>query len=99
MARLLAVDIMMPAYYHHDVRTTLTLDDDVAAKVKAESRRSGRAFREVVNDALRRGLMSGRPVKRAAFRVRARSLGGRRPGLQMDSIADLLEQVEGPLHK
>jgi hypothetical protein len=90
---------MMPDSYHHDVRTTLTLDNDVAAKLKAESRRSGRAFRDVVNDALRRGLMSDRPAKRAPFRVRARSLGGRRPGLHTDSVADLLEQVEGPLHK
>ena len=89
----------MPATYHHDVRTTLTLDDDVAAKVKAESRRSGRAFREVVNDALRRGLLPERPAKRASFRIRPRSLGGRRPGLHTDSVADLLEQVEGPLHK
>lgn len=38
------------------MRTTLTLDDDVAAKLKAEARRTGRAFRDVVNDALRLGL-------------------------------------------
>lgn len=81
------------------MRTTLTLDDDVAAKLKAESRRSGRAFREVVNEAIRRGLMAHRPARREPFRVRARSLGGRRPGLHNDSIADLLEQVEGPLHR
>jgi hypothetical protein len=93
------VDIMMRGDQHHDVRTTLTLDDDVAAKLKAESRRSGRAFREVVSEALRRGLVSDRRAKRAPFRLRARSLGGRRPGLHTDSVADLLEQVEGPLHK
>ena len=81
------------------MRTTLTLDDDVAAKLRAESRRSGRAFREVVNDAIRRGLMTERPAKRTPFRVRTRSLGGRRPGLEADSIGDLLEQVEGPLHR
>jgi len=32
------------------VRTTLTLDDDVAAKLQAAARKSGRAFREVVNE-------------------------------------------------
>jgi plasmid stability protein len=90
---------MMPADYHHDVRTTLTLDDDVAAKLKAAARRSGRAFRDVVNDTLRRGLMTDRPGKRAPFQVRARSLGGRRPGVRLDNIGDLLEQVEGPLHR
>jgi hypothetical protein len=81
------------------VRTTLTLDDDVAAKLKAETRRTGRPFRDVVNDALRRGLLVSRPPKRAPFRVRTRSLGGLRPGLRLDSIADLLEQIEGPLHR
>jgi plasmid stability protein len=70
----------MPAAYHQDVRTTLTLDDDVAAKLKATARRSGRGFREVVNETLRRGLMAERPARRAVFKVAARSLGGLRPG-------------------
>ncbi|CAN5825126.1 ribbon-helix-helix domain-containing protein [soil metagenome] len=90
---------MMPAAYHQDVRTTLTLDDDVAAKLRAAARRSGRPFREVVNDTLRRGLMTDRPGKRSPFRVRTRSLGGLRPGLSLDNISDLLDQVEGPLHR
>jgi hypothetical protein len=81
------------------VRTTLTLDADVAAKLKAESRRSGRSFKDVVNDALRRGLLPERASRRAPFRVQARSLGGRRRGLHTDSVADLLEQLEGPLHR
>jgi hypothetical protein len=81
------------------VRTTLTIDDDVAAKLKAAARRSGRAFRDVVNEALRRGLLSDRSAKRLPFQVKARSLGGLRPGLNPDSIADLLEQIEGPLHR
>ena len=38
------------------MRTTLTLDDDVAAKLKAESRRAGRPFKEIVNETLRSGL-------------------------------------------
>ena len=41
------------------MRTTLTLDDDVAAKLRAEMRRSGMSFREVLNDAIRRGLITG----------------------------------------
>jgi hypothetical protein len=80
------------------VRTTLTLDDDLAAKLAAESRRTGRSFRDVVNDALRRGLV--RPAaRRQPFTVVARDLGALRPGLSLDSIADVLEQVEGPLHR
>jgi hypothetical protein len=38
------------------MRTTITLDDDVAARLKAESRRPNRPFREIVNETLRRGL-------------------------------------------
>ena len=90
---------MMPDTYHHDVRTTLTLDDDVAAKLKAAVRRSGRPFRDVVNETLRRGLTAERPPRRERFRITPRSLGGLRPGIRIDSIGDLLEQVEGPRHR
>lgn len=80
------------------MRTTLTLLDDVAAKLKSLSRRSGRAFREVVNDVLRRGL--ARPPATSArepFRVTARDLGALRPGLSLNNLAELVERVEGPL--
>jgi hypothetical protein len=81
------------------MRTTLTLDDDVAAKLKLLVRRTGRAFRDVVNETLRRGLAHPQPHKRQPFVVSARELGQRRPGLNFDNIADLLDQVEGPLHR
>jgi hypothetical protein len=42
------------------MRTTLNSDEDVAAKLRAESRRADRPFREIVNEALRRGLASRR---------------------------------------
>ena len=82
------------------MRTTLTLDDDVAAKLRSAARRSGHTFRDVVNDTLRRGLarLPSAP-SREPFRVIARDLGARRPGLSFDSVADLLEQIEGPLHR
>jgi hypothetical protein len=80
------------------VRTTLTLDDDLAAKLQSLSRRSGRAFREVVNDVLRRGLARLPATSaREPFRVTARDLGARRPGLSLDNVAELIEHVEGPL--
>jgi hypothetical protein len=83
------------------MRTTLTLDDDVAAKLKAESRRAGRPFREIVNETLRLGLMSRRVAtrRRQSFKVRARDLGNLKPGLSLDRVAELIEQVEGPLHR
>jgi hypothetical protein len=82
------------------VRTTLTLDDDVAAKLKAESRRTGRPFRDIVNETLRSGLASRRvTASRRAFRITARDLGHLTPGLSLDNVAGLIEQVEGPLHR
>ena len=82
------------------MRTTITLDEDVAAKLKALTRRTGRAFRDIVNDTLRRGLMA-RPAARPSekFRVVTRDLGALRPGLSLDSSADLIEQVEGPVYR
>ena len=38
------------------MRTTLTLDDDIAAALRERARTLNRTFRQVVNEALRRGL-------------------------------------------
>lgn len=81
------------------MRTTLTLDPDVAAKVKAEMRRTGASMKDVVNEMLRRGLvLTQKASAQEPFVVKARPLGVR-PGLNYDCISELLEQVEGPLHK
>jgi len=82
------------------MRTTLTPDEDVAAKLKAESRGTGRAFREIVNETLRRGLASQDITARPqAFTVTARDLGDLKPGLSLDNVAELIEQVEASLHR
>jgi hypothetical protein len=81
------------------MRTTLTLDDDVAAKLAADSRKSGRSFKETVNHYLRLGLNAKKQAAdRKPFKVRAQSLGTT-PGLNYDDIAGLIEQIEGPIHK
>ncbi|WP_119274078.1 DUF2191 domain-containing protein [Taklimakanibacter deserti] len=82
------------------MRTTLTLDEDVAAKLKAESRRAGRPFRDVVNETLRRGLASRRiTARQQPFKVMARDLGNLKSGLSLDNVAELLDHVEGPLYR
>lgn len=82
------------------MRTTLTLDPDVAAKLKTLTRKTGRAFRDVVNDTLRRGL-AGRAATATGqpFKVRVRDLGSLRPGLNLDDVWGVIEQIEGPLHR
>jgi hypothetical protein len=79
------------------VRTTLTLDDDVAAKLADAVRRLDRPYRTVVNDALRRGLEAP-PPGLEPFVVDARPMG-LRPGLDLDDIEGLLDLVEGPLRR
>ena len=76
------------------MRTTLTLDDDIAAKLRAEVRRSGKPFKEVVNQTLRTGLNSLSQAKAfPPYRVKARNLG-LKPGFSYDNIGELLEQVD-----
>lgn len=81
------------------MRTTLTLEPDVAARVRAEMRRTGKSFKETVNDLMRLALAArGKQTNLPPFKVRARPLG-ERPGLNYDCIGELLEQVEGPFYK
>jgi len=78
------------------MRTTLTIDDDIVAKLNAEMRRSGKSFKETVNETLRNGLTVRKELKSAeSFKVRARALGTY-PGLNYDNIGELLEQIEEP---
>ncbi len=41
------------------MRTTLTLDDDLAHALRDAARHSGRSFKEIVNDTLRKGFRQG----------------------------------------
>ena len=77
------------------MRTTLTLDDDVEKELRDEARRSGRQFKEVVNDALRRGLSSGSKPGRhpRRFRVRAKACGFR-PGIDLTKLNQLVDELE-----
>jgi len=43
------------------MRTTLTLDDDLAARLKDLAHRQGTTFKDAVNAAIRRGLTSPSP--------------------------------------
>ena len=80
------------------MRTTLSLDDDVARMLQAESRRSGLPFKTVVNHFLRLGMMAARQPVRKPFTVTARNLG-LPVGLSYDNVAELLDTLEGPIHR
>jgi len=81
---------------HHDayMRTTLTLDADVAAKAKRAAAKLGKPFREVINGALRIGLEEVlRPPAAKPYRTKPRPLG-LREGLSYDNIAELLAHTD-----
>jgi hypothetical protein len=82
------------------MRTTLTLDDDIAARLQAESRKTGRPFKIVVNEYLRAGLAQRRAAHKAApFRVEPVRMGALLPGRSYDNIGALLEDAEGHEHR
>jgi hypothetical protein len=77
------------------VRTTLTLDDDVASLLNKEVRRSGESFKQVVNRFLRFGLNTSKRPTRKPFRVKPLNLG--LP--PFEKVEELLEYLEGPDHR
>jgi hypothetical protein len=80
------------------VRTNLTLDDDVKAKLDQVVRKGGKSFNEVVNDMLRLGLALARTKPVTPFVIQARPLG-LPAGLSYDNIEELIDQLEGRLRK
>lgn len=77
------------------MRTTLTLDDDIARQLRDEARRTGRSFKDVVNDALKRGLAAGAsPSPRPGrFRVRPKACGFQ-PGIDLRKLNQLIDEME-----
>jgi len=59
--------------------------------------RTGRSFKETVNDALRNGLDSARSTDRPRVELPTFPLRAR-PGVELDDIGALLERAEGPEH-
>ena len=78
------------------MRTTLTLDDDVASLLNKEARKSGESFKHIVNRFLRLGLTASKQTVRKPFKVTPINLGLPR---DFDKVEDLLEYLEGPEHR
>jgi len=78
------------------VRTTLSIDDDVAALLKKEVRRSGDPLKTTVNRVLRLGLVAAKQQQPLEpFIVTPFELSFP-PGLNYDNIEELLDALEGP---
>ncbi len=81
------------------MRTTLTLDEDVALLLKKEVRRSGEPFKQAVNRCLRVALTSSQPrVKPKPFKVTPIDLE-LPEGINLDKTSAILEALEGPMYR
>jgi plasmid stability protein len=80
------------------IRTTVTLDDDVVARVKRESLSRGASFRDTLNDLLRAALLGVDKPRRRALAIQPSHMG-QKPGLNYDNIESLLEYGEGDPHR
>jgi len=72
------------------MRTTLTLEPDVASLVKRYAEEKGLSFKAAVNQAIRRGLTGGRPSK--PYRIVASNLG--QPRISLVKALDLAAEME-----
>jgi hypothetical protein len=82
------------------MRTTLSLDDDVAVGLEREQKRRKASFKATVNDVLRAGLdaMQAPKASRKAFRTKGFDLGPSLVG-SLDNVAEVLARGEGEDHR
>ena len=73
------------------MRTTVTLDPDVEARLREITRERGISFKEALNSAIRAGLMASRGTRE--YRTPARSLG-LRAGVNLDKALQLASELE-----
>lgn len=77
------------------MRTTIRLNDNLFAQLKAYAGRTGRTLTSVIEDALRAYLTTSKPQSRKQ-RVRLTTVRGRgvQPGVDLDSASSLLDLME-----
>jgi len=76
------------------IRTTVTLEQDVAERLHAESRRLGISFRECINETIRKGLLVGPTRTAKPFKIEPVDMGSI-PGINYDNIGELIALGEG----
>jgi hypothetical protein len=82
------------------MRTTLTIDDDVAAMLEQLRRDRDISLKALINEALRRGLrdMNARTKRRVRYRTPSVDLGTPRiPNI--NNVAEVLAIIEGKAFK
>ena len=80
--------------------TTLTLDNDIVARLKQLSLMRKDSFKQTINKVLQAGLnvIESKPVhQNKPYRIKPVHLGAKLPNL--DNVAEILATTEGELYK
>ncbi|MFL5928823.1 MAG: ribbon-helix-helix protein, CopG family [Gaiellaceae bacterium] len=75
------------------MRTTVTLDPDVAARLRELARERDDSFTEMLNSTLRRGLDGGSACSAKPYRLHSRRLGVR-PNIDVEHALRVAPELE-----
>lgn len=75
------------------MRTTLTLEADLAKKLKELAHRRGQSFKQTLNEVVRRGLAAQASRSASRYTVTPHR-GGFRPGIDPGKLNQLVDQLE-----
>ena len=77
------------------MRTTLTIEDSLAKELRDLAHRSGRSFKQVVNEALQAGIQDGQ-IARASkpYRLEPQSMGDVKAGYDLAKTLQLANRLE-----
>ena len=87
------LDIRMVMHYDACMRTTLTLDDDIADSLREQARLLDKPFKQVVNDTLRRGMSPAVMETSTPYRV-VPNHSGFAPGVDPLKLNQLNDELE-----
>ena len=76
------------------MRTTLTIDDDLAGILKQRARALGIPFKDAVNRTIRAGLGEAAKARHGAAPKTVPHSFGFRPGVDLDKLGQLADELE-----
>lgn len=77
------------------MRTTLTIDDQIAAILKKRAFETGKPFKDVVNETLRAGLESDQAMAKARpYKLEPVPMGEPQRGINLDKALQLAGELE-----
>jgi hypothetical protein len=81
------------------MRTTLTIDEDIAVQIEELRRKRDASLKDVVNEALRLGMreMKAPAKRRKPFRTKPIAMG--KALIDINNVAEVIAYVEGDDHK